>query len=212
MRSVSSGCKAPSGYENRRSDSRSAPHARQRDQSALLRNNRARRATRAAGRRVHCALGACHASRVFADVTSPPASAKRATPASSPTAPAACPGRSSSSARGSANVRAAGSSTAYVARRPPIEFDSDTVIRELLDQFEQTIEDLALLSTDADSDPVKLGAITRRLEVVERRIMVLGSLGLLPRDWARFVEAQADRQVPSASTTPSRAAQTCRAT
>jgi hypothetical protein len=58
----------------------------------------------------------------------------------------------------------------YIAsRRPTLELYAAAVIRELLAQFEQAIEDLALLADDTSNEAVKLGAIARRLDVVERR-------------------------------------------
>ncbi len=80
---------------------------------------------------------------------------------------------------------------AYFARHhAELESDPAAVVRELLAHFEQAIEDLALLCAETEHDAVKLGAITRRLDVVERRITVLRSLGLLPRDWDRWSAAQ----------------------
>lgn len=71
------------------------------------------------------------------------------------------------------------------ARRPAIELDPDEVVRELLAHYAQAVEDLALL-IDSPNDTVRVAAITRRVEIVERRVLTLRELGLLPADWRRW--------------------------
>ncbi len=70
-------------------------------------------------------------------------------------------------------------------RRPLIEVDPDEAVRELLEHFEQAIEDLAML-VDSTNDAVRVAAITRRVEIVERRVLTLRELGLIPADWRRW--------------------------
>lgn len=73
-------------------------------------------------------------------------------------------------------------------RRPSIEVDPDEAVRELFAHWEQAIEDLALL-VDSPNDSVRVAAITRRVDLVERRVLTLRELGLLPRDWGGWAQA-----------------------
>lgn len=61
--------------------------------------------------------------------------------------------------------------------RDPIE-----LARELLDQHEAAIEDLALLAGSTSHDGARLGAIRSRLDAITSKAQLLMALGVLPHD------------------------------
>lgn len=54
-------------------------------------------------------------------------------------------------------------------------------IAATLAAYEQAAEDLAALAEDASQDAVKLGAIVRRVELVEHRLSLMRAVGLVPQ-------------------------------
>jgi hypothetical protein len=53
----------------------------------------------------------------------------------------------------------------------------------LLDTYEAAAVQLASLAEEADNDSVRVAAISRRVDLTERRITTLAGVGMLPRTW-----------------------------
>ncbi len=66
-------------------------------------------------------------------------------------------------------------------REQPLGPDNPTeALREAAAYWDAAIEDLALLAETTRNDPVRLGAITRRLEAMTRKQDLLRLAGVLP--------------------------------
>ncbi len=74
--------------------------------------------------------------------------------------------------------------------RDPIE-----IARELLDQHEVAIEDLALLAGSTSHDGARLGAIRSRLDAIASKAQLLMALGVLPHDLGDLGTVIEERQV-----------------
>src|SRR5688572_27206 len=70
-------------------------------------------------------------------------------------------------------------------RRQPamLDVDPDQVVRETLASLEQSIGDYALLSMTAKGEAIRLGAMKARDDALGHRILLLRSIGRLPKDW-----------------------------
>lgn len=70
-----------------------------------------------------------------------------------------------------------------LASRPnPLEREPLDLARELLEQYEAAIEELAILAQSTAHDGAKLGAIRSRIDVITAKTQLLMALGVLPQD------------------------------
>ena len=76
---------------------------------------------------------------------------------------------------------------AWREEAPPLKFEPEQVVREVLALHDQALSDLAELASDGPPH-VRLGAIHRRVEIGTQRLAILRSFGLVSdlRTWRTY--------------------------